>query len=431
MTTLGRIMISILLCGLTVFSSASHTATSGFTLKTSVTCVGGGIDCGSVAPITQTCKRNCIITVQASPWTDWRFDHWAGGASGSANPTTVRLTADTSVIAFFVKSTPPPPPPPPAVGREVIGYFIQWGIYGRDYLVKDVAVSGAANTLTVVNYAFAGIADNLTCSSLDTFADWGKSFTASESVDGVGDSVGQSLKGNFNQLRKLKALYPQIRVVISIGGWSDSARFSDAALAANRVKFVQSCVDMFIKGQFAAGVSGPGVFDGIDIDWEYPGACGATCSFPPEDKDNFTLLLQEFRTQLDAVSPGRLLTAATPVAASYDNTMMDLPKISAVVDWLNLMSYDFHGAWERGIDDYKVLKAKDYPEYWDAVAYASWLYNGSTFWSFDSPQAVRHKMRYIATRGLRGVMIWELSGDDGTLTRAIADCLAGIDKCPS
>ncbi len=498
-------MISLLLCGLTVFSSTSHTATSGFTLKTSVTCVGGGIDCGSVAPITQTCKRNCIITVQASPWTDWRFDHWGGGASGSANPTTVRLTADTSVIAFFVKSTPPPPPPPPAVGREVIGYFIQWGIYGRDYLVKDVAVSGAANTLTVVNYAFAGIADNLTCSSLDTFADWGKSFTASESVDGVGDSVGQSLKGNFNQLRKLKAIYPQIRVVISIGGWSDSARFSDAALAANRVKFVQSCVDMFIKGQFAAGVSGPGVFDGIDIDWEYPGACGATCSFRPEDKDNFTLLLQEFRTQLDAVSPGRLLTAATPVAASYDNTMMDLQKISAVVDWLNLMSYDFHGswepngptnhhanlypnafdpsasklsvdgavsayigkgvpaariaiglpfyghgwtrvpspglyqsagglprgAWERGIDDYKVLKAKGYPEYWDAVAYASWLYNGSTFWSFDSPQAVRNKMLYISTKGLRGVMIWELSGDDGTLTRAIADCLAGIDKCPS
>lgn len=501
MTTFGRIMIALLLSGLGAFSSMSYAASSGVTLNTSVNCVGGGTDCGSVAPITASCKRNCIITVTASPWADWRFDHWGGGASGTANPTIVRMTSDTAVTAFFVRSVPPPPPPPPAVGQEVIGYFIQWGIYGRNYLVKDVVSTGAAKTLTVINYAFAGIADNLTCTSLDTFADWGKSFAANESVDGVGDTVGQSLKGNFNQLKRLKALYPQVRVVISIGGWSDSSRVSDAALPENRAKFVQSCVDMFIKGQFAAGVSGPGVFDGIDIDWEYPGACGATCNFRPDDKANFTSLLQEFRTQLDAVSPGRLLTAATPVAAAYNGTI-DLLAISAPIDWMNLMSYDFHGSWEpngptnhhanlrgnvydpsvppwsvdaavsgyisskvpaskiaiglpfyghgwtrvpagegefhglyqsagglprgtweRGVDDYKVLKAKGYPEFWDVSAEASWLYNGSTFWSFDSPRAVRNKMRYVATRVLRGVMVWELSGDDGTLVGTIADCL--------
>ena len=502
-------MIALLLSSLWVFSLTSYAATSGFTLTSSAICVGG-TGCGTVSPATATCKRNCIITVQAIPSTTWRFDRWEGGASGNANPTTVRMTSNTLVNAVFVKSAPPPPPPPPEVGREVIGYFIQWGIYGRDYLVKDVAATGAAQTLTVINYAFAGIADNLTCTSLDTFADWGKSLAASESVDGVGDTVGQSLKGNFNQLKKLKALYPQIRVVISIGGWSDSARFSDAALPANRMQFVQSCVDMFIKGQFAAGVSGPGVFDGIDIDWEYPGVCGATCNFRSEDKVNFTLLLQEFRKQLDAASPDRhlLLTAATPVAASYNDTI-DLTGISEPLDWMNLMSYDFHGSWEpngptnhhanlylnpsdpsvpqlsvdgavsgyidqgaeaskiaiglpfyghgwtrvpaggggsqglyqsagslprgtweRGIDDYKVLKTKGYPEYWDPIANASWLYNGSTFWTFDSPLAVREKMHYIATRGLRGVMFWELSGDDGTLVGTIADCLASSAKCP-
>ena len=504
MTTFGRIMMALWLCGLWVFSSTSFAATSGFTLTTAAICVAG-TGCGTVSPSVASCKRNCLVTVQATPFADWRFDHWEGGATGTANPATVRLTSNTLVNAVFVKSAPPPPPPPPQVGQEVVGYFIQWGIYGRDYLVKDVAAGGAAQNLTVINYAFAGIADNLTCASLDTFADWGKSFAASESVDGIGDTVGQSLKGNFNQLKKLKALYPQIRVVISIGGWSDSERFSDAALPANRVQFVQSCVDMFIRGQLAAGVSAAGVFDGIDIDWEYPGACGATCNFRADDTQNFTLLLKEFRDQLDAASPDRhlLLTAATPVAASYNDTI-DLLAISAQLDWMNLMAYDFHGswepngptnhhanlysnpsdpsvpqlsvhaavsgyldngvsaakiaigipffghgwtrvpspglyqsagglprgAWERGVDDYKVLMAKDYPQYWDPIAGASWLYNGSTFWSFDSPQAVRNKMHYIATTGLRGVMFWELSGDDGTLVGAIAGCLASSASCP-
>jgi chitinase len=383
----------------------------------------------------------------------------------------------------------------------VVGYFIQWGIYGRDYLVKDVVAAGAADTLTAINYAFAGISDNLTCTSLDTFADWGKRFDASESVDGIGDTVTQPLKGNFNQLKKLKASYPQIRVLISIGGWSDSDKFSTAALPENRDKFVQSCVDMFIKGQFAPGVTDPGVFDGIDIDWEYPGACGATCNWRDEDTDNFTALMTEFRTQLDNARSGLLLTAAMP-APTVLRDKIDLPRISPSVNWMNLMTYDFHGTWEpngptnhhanlyanpfdpsnpqlsvdtvvgeymliengelqnklvvglpfyghgwarvadngshglyqsagslprgtweRGVDDYKALKSKGYPEFWDDTAKASWFYNGSVFWTFDSPRAVQEKMRYINANGLKGVMFWELSGDDGTLIKAIADGL--------
>jgi chitinase len=81
------------------------------------------------------------------------------------------------------------------------------------------------------------------------------------------------------------------------------------------------------------------------------------------------------------------------------------------------------GTWERGVDDYKVLKTKGYPEFWDDAAKASWLYNGTVFWTFDSPRAVREKMRYIYDRNLKGVMFWELSGDDGTLIKAINDCL--------
>ena len=510
--TILRWFLHALVCStLAALSLAPFAAASGVTLTASVVCKGGtGTDCGTVSQSATTCKRNCIITVQAHPTANWNFDHWEGDASGTANPTTVRMTSDKQVTAVFLSTSTPPPPQPSRAGPEVIGYFIQWGIYARDYLVRDVVRTGAAPTLSVINYAFAGIADDLTCASLDTFADWGKRFDASESVDGVGDTVAQPLKGNFNQLKKLKALYPQIRVVISIGGWNDSARFSDAALPANRAKFVASCVNMFIKGQFAAGIVDAGVFDGIDIDWEYPGACGATCNWRTEDTANFTALLQEFRNQLDAASPNRdlLLTIGTPAAKTLQDKI-ELEAVAGIVDWMNVMTYDFHGSWEpsgptnhhanlyegladpseprfsadgtvreyfgsgvpaskialglpfygrgwarvpegsnhglyqsagsiprgtyeRGIEDYKTLKSKGYPEFWDNdVAKASWLYSGSVFWTFDSPRAVTEKIRYVCLNQLKGVMFWELSGDDGTLVKAIADHLAPTTlTCP-
>ena len=186
----------------------------------------------------------------------------------------------------------------------VVGYFAQWTVYRRGYLPKHVASSGAVQQLNVMNYAFAAPDANLKCASLDTFADYNKRYDASESVDGVGDTVSQPLKGNFNQILKLKKLNPALRVLISLGGWTESYRFSDAALPANREAFVTSCIDMFIKGNVATGISAAGVFDGIDVDWEYPGSCGATCAFRPEDKQNFVALLAEFRRQLDLLGAG-------------------------------------------------------------------------------------------------------------------------------
>ncbi|MCP4538892.1 MAG: glycoside hydrolase family 18 protein, partial [Chloroflexi bacterium] len=288
----------------------------------------------------------------------------------------------------------------------------------------------------------------------------------------------------------------------SIGGWSESAKFSDAALPENRAAFVSSCVDMFINGNFdpANGVVDPGVFDGIDIDWEYPGACGATCNFRPEDTQNFTALLAEFRSQLDAVDPNLLLTVATPASAEY-YSLIELNQIHQYLDWINIMTYDFHGGWEpdgptnhhsnlytspsdpsgtpmsadtavqgylaagvpadklilgipffghgwasvpdvndglyqsagrlprgtweKGIEDFEALEAKGYPGFWDPVAQAYWIFNGSTFWSYDNAASVSNKMDYINSQGLGGVMFWELTGDDpaGTLITAIANGL--------
>ena len=83
----------------------------------------------------------------------------------------------------------------------------------------------------------------------DAYADYGASVSAANSVDGVGDTWDQTLKGNFNQITKLKAKYPNLKVLVSIGGWTYSKFFSDAAKTdASRKKLVSSCIDMFIKG---------------------------------------------------------------------------------------------------------------------------------------------------------------------------------------
>ncbi|MFT0472329.1 glycoside hydrolase family 18 protein, partial [Enterobacter hormaechei] len=87
-----------------------------------------------------------------------------------------------------------------------------------------------------------------------------------------------------------------------------------------------------------------GVFDGIDIDWEYPVACGIECG-KPEDNANFTALMAEFRRQLDAVRPGLLLTVA--VGAGIDKIRVTDPAAyHPYLDYINVMTYDFHGAWD-------------------------------------------------------------------------------------
>jgi chitinase len=305
-------------------------------------------------------QKNNIVEVTAQPAADSVFDHWEADLSGTQNPTSLRVSGNHVIRAVFNDSgiTPPPPgeerPPLPETGM-IVGYFAQWTIYRRGYLPKHIETSGAAEAIDVINYAFAAPDANLRCASLDTYADYDKRFDASESVDGVADTSAQPLKGNFNQLLKLKARHPHLRILLSLGGWTQSFRFSDAALPENRKAFVASCIDMFMRGDVAPGISAAGLFDGLDIDWEYPGSCGNTCDFRSEDRENFPALLAEFRLQLDALEgevaqatgtrPEYLLTIAAP-AGTAQYQPIDLGAIHGHLDWINIMAYDFHGGWE-------------------------------------------------------------------------------------
>lgn len=240
--------------------------------------------------------------------------------------------------------------------RQVIAYFTQWGIYSG-FMEKNLVSNGTAGRLTILNYAFSNISPDLQCASGDPWADYQRPFAASESVNGEADSYGQTLAGNFNQLRELKQLYPNLKIMISIGGWTWSTHFSAAAEAQNRAAFVQSCINEFILGNLPQvdgdPSGGPGaaanIFDGFDIDWEYPNNPGNGNPFGPQDTANFTGLLQEFHTQLATLGKqtGKhyLLSASLPSGQDkYQN--IQLNKIGKYLDYGNLMTYDMHGSWD-------------------------------------------------------------------------------------
>jgi chitinase len=200
----------------------------------------------------------------------------------------------------------------------IIGYYPAWKSY-TGFTPERIDIS----KLTHVNYAFANISRDY------------------EIEMGYPDKDPE----NFKKFKDLKKINPDLKVLISVGGWDWSDKFSDmAATEEGRAKFADSCVEFIVKYGL----------DGVDLDWEYPVGGGMkTNSNRPEDKENFTLLLKELREKLNAQelkdNKDYLLTIAAGASNYYINNT-EVQKFHIYLDYVNLMTYDIHGPWDKYSD---------------------------------------------------------------------------------
>ncbi|MGB9436202.1 MAG: glycosyl hydrolase family 18 protein [Candidatus Acidiferrum sp.] len=235
--------------------------------------------------------------------------------------------------------------------KVVGGYFEEWSIYGAGFNVANLQTNGVADKLTHLTYAF-GNATPTGCAIADAWADYQDPYLPSVN----GTPYAGPLYGNFAALQQLKQLHPNLKVLISLAG---AAGFSAAAsTASGRQTFVANCIDLFITGNLGGGVSAAGVFDGFDIDWEFPAAT---------DSVNATLLLQEFRRQLDALGDSckkhYLLTMFGP-AGQQNFSNIQLAPVARELDYYNIQGYDFHGDWEMATNhDSPLFDDKQDPAY--------------------------------------------------------------------
>lgn len=361
-----------------------------------------------------------------------------------------------------------------------LGYFTNWGVYQRNYHVKNLVTSGSADKLTHINYAFGNVSGGQ-CVIGDAYADYQKTYDAASSVDGVADTWDQPIAGNFNQLRKLKQRYPNLKILWSFGGWTWSGGFGQAA--QNPAAFAESCYRLVEDPRWAD------VFDGIDIDWEYPNACGLSCD--TSGQASLRNLMAALRARFGQNS---LVTAAVTADATPGGKIdaADYAGAAQYMDFVNVMTYDFFGAWaasgptaphspltsypgipindftssaaiqkylakgipaaklnlgigfygrgwtgvtqgapggsatgaapgtyEQGIEDYKVLRNTCPPT--GTVAGTAYAHCGANWWSYDSPATIAGKMAYVKNLQLGGAFFWEFSGDtaNGELITAI------------
>ncbi|MDY2937666.1 MAG: glycoside hydrolase family 18 protein [Fusicatenibacter sp.] len=323
--------------------------------------------------------------------------------------------------------------------KKVIGYV------NTNDLAKVTGQDAAC--MDVINIAFGGI--------LEGKAVWNAGTAAKE-------------------LKRIREYHPEIRIVLSVGGWGADGFSEAAATKESREKFAGSALDLVKTYDL----------DGIDIDWEYPGTSLAGIASDVKDGENYVLFLQALRSVLDGYREGMLLTAAVGGDA-YFAKLTDMNAVGQILDYVQLMTYDLQGGFQKvtghhaalyhsganlidacvekavgafygagvpkeklilgvpfysrqwdgvkgegcyhglGMEaetigayggDYGELKEnwigrRGFVRYWDDTAKVPYLFNGSTFVSYDDTESIGIKMDYMKEQGLGGVMFWEYKCD--------------------
>lgn len=279
---------------------------------------------------------------------------------------------------------------------------------------------------------------------------------------------------DISRTRVFRQWNPNLKIVLSVGGWEADGFSQTAMTERGRRNFAASCRETV--AQYG--------LDGIDIDWEYPCSSVAGIASDPADRENFTRLLEALR---EALGQEKILSVAMGAAQScVRDTEMD--KAAAILDYVQLMTYDMAGEFpgvtghhaglalsrevvrryhEAGVPYEKMvlgaafygrhfqvfgrenhglgqkageglpgptfgeitpefLRENGYEQFWDEEGEAAYLFNGSTFISFESPEAIRRKCAYVREMGMRGLMYWEHSYDpERRLLAVMAENLAG------
>jgi chitinase len=243
---------------------------------------------------------------------------------------------------------------PGTQGKILAGFFEEWSIYYANYNLANLESNGSAAKLSHLIYAFGDVSASAsdpssnTCVIADAWADFENNNLPP--VGGIADAW--PLYGNFAEILKLKQLHPKLKTVISLGGASsaEASAFSTAASTqAGRQALVSACINMFIVGNVGSdwngNITAPGLFDGFNIDWEFPGAA---------DKQNFTLLLAEFRNQLNALGAqtGKQYVLSFDGPAGAQNYVnIDLKNAAKQVDFITVDGYNYAGTWESVTND--------------------------------------------------------------------------------
>jgi chitinase len=240
-------------------------------------------------------------------------------------------------------------------GKMVAAYFVEWGVYGRNFHVADIP----DDNLTHLFYGFVpicGANESLRLAQPGPYSVLVSQCQGKQDFEVVvhdkfaaleksypGDQDGKGIAGVFGQLQRMKLANPNIKILPSVGGWTLSDPLYEIGTNPTaRATFINSMMDYLRTYTF---------FDGVDIDWEFPGGGGANETLgSPQDADGFADLMIELRAALDSLSTetGRTYELTAAVSGGVEKlSKINWERSHQVMDYINVMSYDYAGAWNN------------------------------------------------------------------------------------